>query len=77
MREPTFDIFAGPTDKDAIWVDAVEGLSNARARMHEVAAIIPGEYFVFFSRDRSILARTETFSRSKMPNDKTASLSGS
>ena len=72
MREPAFDIFAGTSDKNAHWLEAVEGLSNARAGMHEIAAQIPGQYFVFSVRDHSILAKTETFSKSKMPKGKTA-----
>ena len=65
MKEPTFDIFAGTSDKNAVWVEAVEGLSNARARMHEIAAVKPGAYFVFSAHDHSILARTETFPTGK------------
>jgi len=59
-KQPTFDIFCGVPDKDAIWYDAVEGLANARDRMEQIARIIPGNYFVFSRRDHSILARTET-----------------
>ena len=65
MKEPTFDIFEGTSDKNAVWVEAVEGLSNARARMHEVAAVKPGAYFVFSACDHTILARTETFPAEK------------
>jgi hypothetical protein len=50
--------------EDAVWIEAVEGLSNARERMQAIAGATPGRYFVFSSRDRSIPASTETF---KMP----------
>ncbi len=47
MKEPSFDIFSGHPDKDAVWIETIQGLSNARARMHELAAQVPGDYFVF------------------------------
>ena len=61
MQQTTYDIFCGASDKDAIWIEVVEGLSNARERMEQIAAEKPGHYFVFSSRDHSILARIETF----------------
>jgi hypothetical protein len=63
MKEPTFDIFTGTSDKNAIWLDTVNGLSNARARMYELAAQIPGQYFIFSGRTHSIVARIETFEK--------------
>lgn len=53
-------IFSGKPGK-ALWVEAVQGLSNACARMHEIAAQTPGEYFVYSIGSRTILAQTETF----------------
>jgi hypothetical protein len=61
MKEPTFDIFSGDHDKDAIWVEAVAGLSNARERMEQIARVKPGRYFLFSCTDHSVLARVETF----------------
>jgi hypothetical protein len=29
-QEPTFDIFRGVPDKNAVWIDAAEGLPGAR-----------------------------------------------
>jgi hypothetical protein len=43
----SFDIFSGHSDRDAVWLEAVEGLANAIQRMHEIAAERPGEYFIF------------------------------
>jgi hypothetical protein len=59
MKESTFDIFRGTSDEDAVWLEAVEGLSAASERMEEIAAIIPGPYFIFSAASHSILARTE------------------
>ena len=69
MGEPVFDIFAGASDEEAIWIEAVEGLSNARERMGQIAAEKPGRYFVFSCADHSILARIETFATPR-PNPK-------
>jgi hypothetical protein len=60
MKEPTFDIFKGTSDKDAIWVEAVQGLAKACQRMEEIAENFPGEYFVFSQQSHSILARVNT-----------------
>ena len=60
-REPRFDIFRGiPGNKDAVWILAVEGLSNARAKTEDLAAQNPGAYFVFNPRDRSFLVVIDT-----------------
>jgi hypothetical protein len=60
MDEPTFDIFSGADDKDAVWIESVLGLRRARKRMEEIAATTPGQYFVFGSASHSILARVDT-----------------
>jgi hypothetical protein len=58
VDEITFDIFSGTPEGDGLWVEAVEGLSNARQRMGQIAAQEPGKYFLFSRSSRSILART-------------------
>ena len=65
MREPSFDIFSGTPDRNPVWLEAVEGLSNARARMHEIAAKTPGQYFVFSTDSQAVVARTETLKKAK------------
>ena len=60
MTEPTFDIFKGTTDRDAMWLDAVEGLSSARQRMEQLATDKPGQYFVYAASSRAVLARIDT-----------------
>ena len=61
MDEATFDIFAGAPEEHGLWVEAVEGLSNARERMAQIAAQKPGTYFLFSAFSQSILARIRTF----------------
>jgi hypothetical protein len=60
MAEPTFDIFKGNSEKDAVWVEAVQGLAPARERMELLASETPGQYFVYALRSRAILARVDT-----------------
>jgi hypothetical protein len=68
MNEPRFDIFSGSLDKDAMWVEAVPGLAKARERMKELAAQVPGKYFVFSMHSHAVLASVDTssnFNRAK------------
>jgi hypothetical protein len=58
--ELVYDIFRGATNKDAIWVEAVAGLSSARRRMEEIAKESPGRYFVFDQERHAIIARADT-----------------
>ena len=57
MNETTFDIFSGAPEENGLWVEAVEGLSNARQRMGQIAAQKPGKYFLFSRSSHSILTR--------------------
>jgi hypothetical protein len=68
--EPRFDIFSGAPDKDALWVECVCGLSNAREQMERIAAQKPGRYFLFSLLSHSILAEIETFSKPKLVSTK-------
>jgi hypothetical protein len=62
MAECLFDIFSGrsPGDKGVLWLDAVEGLEKARARMNDLAAANPGPYFILRLEDKPILAFVDT-----------------
>lgn len=60
ISEPRFDIFSGSVDKDAMWIEAVDGLNAARKRMEEIALEVPGRYFVFSAYSRTILAQVDT-----------------
>jgi hypothetical protein len=54
-------------------MEAVQGLSNVRARMHEITARTPGEYFVFSIGSHTILAQTETFKKPESLHGKESS----
>jgi hypothetical protein len=58
--EKSFDIFSG-TQKNAMWVEVVEGLSNARERMQQMAEEKPGQYFVFSTTLHMLICEIETF----------------
>jgi hypothetical protein len=64
----------GESEKDAIWLEKVEGLSNAKARMKKFAQENPGHYFVC-SENHSILARTNTYNQPESLKDSSATAS--
>ena len=45
MTIPRFDVFSGLLDKDARWIESIEGLGAAHERIKELAAAtqIPGD----------------------------------
>lgn len=59
-QQPRFDIFSGSPDSDAMWIEAVCGLTAARERMEELAMQIPGRYFLFSIHSRTLLAKIDT-----------------
>jgi hypothetical protein len=71
-KEPTFDIFRGVPEKNAVWIDAAEGLLGARERMEQIARVEPGRYFVFSRLDHSVLAYVEK----NMPVQRSATQAG-
>ena len=54
-----YDIFYVAADREPVWFETVEGLSNARERMERIAKVRPGSYFVFSRTDQSIVGQTE------------------
>jgi hypothetical protein len=63
FEQPKFDIFSGQIDNGPLWLESVEGLSNARGRMRQIAAEKPGRYFVFSPANNSVLAEMETVAK--------------
>lgn len=76
MAEPLFDIFSGGLDRDPLWIETVEGLSNARERMQQIAAQNPGSYFLFSVQTQAVLAQIETSQKSEHPERANISVSG-
>jgi hypothetical protein len=60
VSEPRFDIFSGSIDKDAMWIESIAGLAQARQRMEAIAIRVPGKYFIFSIYSHLVLARIDT-----------------
>ncbi|HEY4951531.1 MAG TPA: hypothetical protein VIH88_14435 [Candidatus Acidoferrales bacterium] len=43
----TYDIFRDLAETGPIWIEAVQGLDNAKARLTELLEAHPGNYFIF------------------------------
>jgi hypothetical protein len=63
MPVPTFEIFLGYFDEEALWLEAVRGLRAASARMKQRAEEFPGPYFVFCTKTHSVRASIDTSDR--------------
>jgi hypothetical protein len=57
---PTYEIFSGRIDKNAVCVETVEGLGNAYELMTKIAAETPGPYFIFCSRTQRLCGSINT-----------------
>ena len=55
-----FDIFYGRVDKDAVWVETVEGFGNAYELMTKIAEGIPGCYFIVSQKTHTIRGSIDT-----------------
>ena len=47
MDDSAFDIFRKTSDKNAVWVETVQGLWQAKKRLISLNSIAPGTYLVF------------------------------
>jgi hypothetical protein len=54
----TFDIFKQTPD-GPLWVEAVQGLREAKGRMARLALTCPGEYFIRSQGERIVAATTQ------------------
>jgi len=43
----TYDIFREHAETGPIWIEAVHGLENAKARLTELLEAHPGNYFIY------------------------------
>lgn len=59
MKVPRFDIFSG-TEKNAQWIEVVEGLDAASQRLEFYAAKCPGKYFLFDCSEHTIACDIDT-----------------
>lgn len=47
MDRPVFDIFKKTSKNDAVWVESVVSLHEAKKRLIALAASAPGSYLIF------------------------------
>jgi hypothetical protein len=69
-RTLKFDIFSGTIDKDAFWLERVEGLENAKRHMEEIATKRPERYFLFCDFSHTVVAQIDA--SSEIPSDEKA-----
>jgi hypothetical protein len=55
-----YDIFSGWKNKDAMWLEAIDGLITACDKMKQHAKLIPGPYFVYCVDTQRVLASVDT-----------------
>ena len=54
IMDRVVDIFARLLDASPMWVEAVEDLARARARVRELSRMVPRDYFIYSERNGSI-----------------------
>ena len=52
---PTFNIFTDSPDGEAVWIESVENLKNAREELREVARIAPRRDCFIYSEESGIV----------------------
>ncbi len=50
-----FDIFQRLSDGQPIWIKAVENLEEAKRQLSQMAAVSPGDYFIYNSRNGRVI----------------------
>ncbi len=60
MNTPQYEIFSGHNHRDAVWLEAIEGMDHACERMKAIASEFPGPYFVFCRKALRVLFVVDT-----------------
>lgn len=60
----TFDIFKRLSDGQPEWVEAVEGLEEARICVSSLLSKSPAEYFIYSVADQSVVVSSQVTTRS-------------
>ena len=66
MRE-SYDIFRDLEETGPIWIEAVQGLENAKARVAELLAMRPGNYFIYDPLAAKVIASAVRSAQMEMP----------
>ena len=65
---PHLDILMRHNDGSYVWLEAAHDLESAKARLRELSAQHPAEYFVFDHRAQKVVADTSARSASNSSN---------
>jgi hypothetical protein len=57
MPAAPFDILRRHQDGSFIWLEAASDIQTAKARLQQLFAVMPGEYFVFDQSSQQIVAK--------------------
>jgi hypothetical protein len=63
----TYDIFRDLADTGPIWIDAVHGLENAKARLKVLLEARPGNYFIYDPLAAKVIASAVKLDDMQMP----------
>jgi len=47
MTSATYDIFRKLPAGEPVWVEAVQGLEDAKSRLNELVSVRPGDYYIY------------------------------
>jgi hypothetical protein len=62
-----YDIFRDFPDSGPIWMEAIQGLENAKMRLVNVLELHPGTYFLYDSRAAKIIATAIGSTKTPVP----------
>lgn len=60
MPSAPFDILRRHRDGSLIWLESASELDDARTRLQQLSAGLPGEYFVFDQKSQQIVAKVSS-----------------
>ena len=63
----SYDIFRELAETGPIWIEAVQGLENAKARVAELLAMRPGNYFIYDPLAAKVIASAFKSSQMQVP----------
>ena len=67
MEQTTYDVFKGIPQKNPLCLGAIVGLKRATDLMNRMASRLPGDYFVFDTTSKEVVALAQNRSVSTQP----------
>ena len=61
-----FDIFKRLPDGKPLWIEAAEGLAEAKVQLSRLAAATPGEYFIYSERNGGVIERLTSLNKNRV-----------